>query len=84
MPGLTSSQSVEVDHLAFHLHGGTAYGRGIRVLPENSPDVEELKRYSRRRGTNTPDRAEAKNKVIIENLLHIADRALVLLTGSAA
>ncbi|KAM7397316.1 hypothetical protein PAMP_020300 [Pampus punctatissimus] len=44
VPGLTSSQSEEVDHLAFHLHGGTAYGRGIRVLPENSPDVQELKR----------------------------------------
>ncbi|XP_039989780.1 protection of telomeres protein 1 [Xiphias gladius] len=44
VPGITSSQSEEVDHLAFHLHGGTAYGRGIRVLPENSPDVQELKR----------------------------------------
>ncbi|XP_049429410.1 LOW QUALITY PROTEIN: protection of telomeres protein 1 [Epinephelus fuscoguttatus] len=44
VPGLTSSQSEEVDHLAFHLHGGTAYGRGIRVLPENSPVVQELKR----------------------------------------
>ncbi|XP_042266718.1 protection of telomeres protein 1 isoform X1 [Thunnus maccoyii] len=53
VPGLTSNQSEEgeeeeeeeeVDHLAFHLHGGTAYGRGIRVLPENSPDVQELKR----------------------------------------
>ncbi|XP_028441116.1 protection of telomeres protein 1 isoform X2 [Perca flavescens] len=44
VPGLTSSQSEEVDHLAFHLHGGTAYGRGIRVLPENSPVVKELKR----------------------------------------
>lgn len=44
VPGLTSSQPVELDHLAFHLHGGTAYGRGIRVLPENSPGVQELKR----------------------------------------
>ncbi|XP_070687134.1 protection of telomeres protein 1 [Pempheris klunzingeri] len=44
VPGITSSQSEQVDHLAFHLHGGTAYGRGIRVLPENSPDVQELKR----------------------------------------
>ncbi|XP_028287747.1 protection of telomeres protein 1 [Parambassis ranga] len=44
VPGLTSSQSEETDHLAFHLHGGTSYGRGIRVLPENSPDVQELKR----------------------------------------
>ncbi|XP_030588287.1 protection of telomeres protein 1 isoform X2 [Archocentrus centrarchus] len=44
VPGLTSSQSEEIDHLAFHLHGGTSYGRGIRVLPDNSPDVQELKR----------------------------------------
>ena len=55
VPGLTSSQSEEVNHLAFHLHGGTAYGRGIRVLPENSPDVQQLKRYGRRGGSNTPD-----------------------------
>ncbi|XP_007573339.1 protection of telomeres protein 1 isoform X1 [Poecilia latipinna] len=44
VPGLTSSQPVELDHLAFHLHGGTSYGRGIRLLPENSPDVQELRR----------------------------------------
>ncbi|KAK5621465.1 hypothetical protein CRENBAI_005049 [Crenichthys baileyi] len=44
VPGLTCSQPVEVGHLAFHLHGGTSYGRGIRVLPENSPDVQEVKR----------------------------------------
>uniref|UniRef100_A0AAQ6IEX2 Protection of telomeres protein 1 n=1 Tax=Anabas testudineus TaxID=64144 RepID=A0AAQ6IEX2_ANATE len=43
-PGLTSSPSEEGDHLGFHLHGGTAFGRGIRVLPENSPDVQQLKR----------------------------------------
>lgn len=42
VPGLTSSQQ-PVDHLAFHLHGGTSYGRGIQVLPENSPDVQQLK-----------------------------------------
>lgn len=44
VPGLTGSQPLELDHLAFYLHGGTAYGRGIRVLPESSPDVQELKR----------------------------------------
>ncbi|XP_008302733.1 protection of telomeres protein 1 [Stegastes partitus] len=44
VPGLSSSQSVEGDHLAFYLHGGTSFGRGIRVLPENCPDVQELKR----------------------------------------
>ncbi|KAM8891055.1 protection of telomeres protein 1 isoform 1-T3 [Spinachia spinachia] len=31
-------------HLGFHLHGGTAFSRGIRVLPENIPAVRELKR----------------------------------------
>ncbi|XP_006910616.1 protection of telomeres protein 1 isoform X3 [Pteropus alecto] len=30
--------------LEFHLHGGTSYGRGIRVLPESNSDVEELKK----------------------------------------
>ncbi|KAK2842779.1 hypothetical protein Q5P01_012979 [Channa striata] len=44
VPGLTGRHSQELDHLAFHLHGGTAYGRGIRVLPENSSDVQQLKR----------------------------------------
>ncbi|XP_037836716.1 protection of telomeres protein 1 isoform X4 [Kryptolebias marmoratus] len=44
VPGLTRSQPVEENHLAFHLHGGTSFGRGIRVLPENSLDVQELKR----------------------------------------
>lgn len=44
VPGL-SSEPAELHHLAFHLHGGTAYGRGIRVLPETCPDVQELKRY---------------------------------------
>ncbi|XP_033982667.1 protection of telomeres protein 1 isoform X2 [Trematomus bernacchii] len=43
VPGLTSSQK-ELDHLAFHLHGGNAFGRGIRVLPEDCPDVQEMKR----------------------------------------
>ncbi|XP_074171748.1 protection of telomeres protein 1 isoform X1 [Rhinolophus sinicus] len=30
--------------LEFHLHGGTSYGRGIRVLPENNSDVDDLKK----------------------------------------
>uniref|UniRef100_A0A8C8DIT8 Protection of telomeres protein 1 n=1 Tax=Oryzias sinensis TaxID=183150 RepID=A0A8C8DIT8_9TELE len=41
---VTGSHSEEVEHIVFHLHGGTSYGRGIRVLPENSPDVQMLKR----------------------------------------
>ncbi|XP_068458308.1 protection of telomeres protein 1 [Clinocottus analis] len=47
VPGLTCSQQAggaELQHLAFHLHGGTAYGRGIRVLPETSADVQDMKR----------------------------------------
>lgn len=47
VPGLPSSLPAELHHLAFHLHGGTAYGRGLRLLPENSPDVQELKRYGK-------------------------------------
>lgn len=30
--------------LEFHLHGGTSYGRGIRVLPEDNFDVDQLKK----------------------------------------
>ncbi|KAK2489866.1 hypothetical protein MC885_012654 [Smutsia gigantea] len=30
--------------LEFHLHGGTSYGRGIRVLPETNSDVDQLKK----------------------------------------
>lgn len=30
--------------LEFHLHGGTSYGRGIRVLPESNSDVDQLKK----------------------------------------
>lgn len=48
VPGFPSSQPAELHHLSFHLHGGTAYGRGLRVLPENSSDVQELKRYGRK------------------------------------
>ncbi|XP_050955785.1 protection of telomeres protein 1 isoform X3 [Labeo rohita] len=31
------------DHLSFHLHGGTSYGRGLRSLPAESPDLQSLK-----------------------------------------
>nr|XP_061812974.1 protection of telomeres protein 1-like [Nerophis lumbriciformis] len=44
LPGVRSSQVEEINHLSFHLHGGTAYGRGIRILPDNCTDVQELKR----------------------------------------
>ncbi|KAL8221196.1 UNVERIFIED_CONTAM: hypothetical protein K2H54_061109 [Gekko kuhli] len=35
----------DVSYIQFHLHGGTGYGRGITVLPENHPDVKELKAF---------------------------------------
>lgn len=38
-----SAENEDVPHVEFHLHGGTCYGRGIGVLPENHPDVKELK-----------------------------------------
>ncbi|KAM4748885.1 protection of telomeres protein 1 [Rhinophrynus dorsalis] len=31
-------------YVDFHLHGGTAYGRGISVLPEDNCDVQELQK----------------------------------------
>ncbi|CAL8263058.1 unnamed protein product [Merluccius merluccius] len=39
-----SSGVLEQNQLAFHLHGGTSYGRGLRVLPDDSPDIQELRR----------------------------------------
>ncbi|XP_061496158.1 protection of telomeres protein 1 [Rhineura floridana] len=35
----------DVAYIQFHLHGGTIYGRGITVLPENHTDVEDLKAF---------------------------------------
>lgn len=34
----------DVQCLEFYLHGGNSYGRGIRVLPDESYDVTELKK----------------------------------------
>ncbi|XP_056429745.1 protection of telomeres protein 1 isoform X2 [Hyla sarda] len=31
-------------HVEFHLHGGTCYGRGISVPPEDNSDVKELQK----------------------------------------
>ncbi|NWT02551.1 POTE1 protein, partial [Mionectes macconnelli] len=42
-----SADNEDVSHIEFHLHGGTCYGRGIGVLPENNPDVMELKAFLR-------------------------------------
>ncbi|KAJ3599688.1 hypothetical protein NHX12_033644, partial [Muraenolepis orangiensis] len=39
----SSGGSVQ-NQLAFHLHGGTSFGRGLRVLPDDSPDIQELRR----------------------------------------
>ena len=44
VPGNHTGQSGEADHLAFHLHGGNSYGRGIQVLPDDSVEIQELKR----------------------------------------
>ncbi|XP_067091102.1 protection of telomeres protein 1 isoform X2 [Osmerus mordax] len=44
VPGNHAGQSGQADHLAFHLHGGNSYGRGIQVLPDDSVEIQELKR----------------------------------------
>ncbi|XP_075831789.1 protection of telomeres protein 1-like isoform X2 [Microtus pennsylvanicus] len=41
---VNSESMTSLIRLEFHLHGGTSYGRGIRVLPESNPDVDKLKR----------------------------------------
>ncbi|CAO2641685.1 Protection of telomeres protein 1 [Lemmus lemmus] len=41
---VNSESMTSLVRLEFHLHGGTSYGRGIRVLPESNPDVGQLKR----------------------------------------
>ncbi|XP_075455993.1 protection of telomeres protein 1 isoform X2 [Ascaphus truei] len=40
----SNENQANASHLEFHLHGGTCYGRGITVLPENNYDVKELQR----------------------------------------
>lgn len=39
----TQTSENGLDVIQFLLHGGTEYGRGIAVLPENHPDIIELK-----------------------------------------
>ncbi|XP_077854231.1 protection of telomeres protein 1 isoform X2 [Macaca mulatta] len=39
-----NSENQTMLSLEFHLHGGTSYGRGIRVLPETNSDVDQLKK----------------------------------------
>ncbi|XP_031202911.1 protection of telomeres protein 1-like [Mastomys coucha] len=41
---INSESTTSLVRLEFHLHGGTSYGRGIRVLPENNSDVDQLKK----------------------------------------
>uniref|UniRef100_A0A8C5F919 Protection of telomeres protein 1 n=1 Tax=Gadus morhua TaxID=8049 RepID=A0A8C5F919_GADMO len=39
-----SSGGSGLNQVAFHLHGGTSYGRGVRVLPDDCPAIQELRR----------------------------------------
>ncbi|XP_040199630.1 protection of telomeres protein 1 isoform X2 [Rana temporaria] len=39
-----NENQAENSYLEFHLHGGTLYGRGITILPENDIDVQELQK----------------------------------------
>ncbi|XP_052048563.1 protection of telomeres protein 1-like isoform X1 [Apodemus sylvaticus] len=41
---VNSESTASLVRLEFHLHGGTSYGRGIRVLPESNSDVDQLKK----------------------------------------
>ncbi|CAB1331598.1 unnamed protein product [Coregonus sp. 'balchen'] len=44
LPSNDSGQSDQTEHLGFYLHGGSSYGKGLRVLPDDSPDILDLKR----------------------------------------
>ncbi|KAM4601667.1 protection of telomeres protein 1 isoform 2-T2 [Polymixia lowei] len=67
VPVATSSGSEEADHLAFHLHRGTSYGRGIRVLPDDSPDIQELKRLAESfQEDEETDAAELNDSALLE------------------
>lgn len=44
LQSVNSEKKKSLLRLEFHLHGGTSYGRGIRVLPETSPCLDQLKK----------------------------------------
>ncbi|XP_062955933.1 protection of telomeres protein 1 isoform X1 [Cynocephalus volans] len=44
LQSVNSENQTTLLSLEFHLHGGTSYGRGIRVLPESNSDVDQLKK----------------------------------------
>ncbi|XP_052029277.1 protection of telomeres protein 1 isoform X2 [Apodemus sylvaticus] len=44
LQSVNSETSSSLLRLEFHLHGGTSYGRGIRVLPDTSSCVDQLKK----------------------------------------
>ncbi|KAL1777734.1 protection of telomeres protein 1 isoform X1 [Sigmodon hispidus] len=44
LQSLNSETNNSLLRLEFHLHGGTSYGRGIRVLPETSSCLDQLKK----------------------------------------
>ncbi|KAM4856934.1 protection of telomeres protein 1 isoform X1 [Urocitellus parryii] len=44
LQSVNSQSQASLLSLEFHLHGGTSYGRGIRVLPESNSDVDQLKK----------------------------------------
>lgn len=44
LQSVDSETSKSLLRLEFHLHGGTSYGRGIRVLPDESSCVDQLKK----------------------------------------
>lgn len=41
---LSNENQAQISYLEFHLHGGTLYGRGITILPEDDTDVKELQK----------------------------------------
>ncbi|EMP32613.1 Protection of telomeres protein 1 [Chelonia mydas] len=84
----------DVSYVEFHLHGGTCYGRGIRVLPENNPDVKELKAFMDSVNLTESQNVESMSLLELDGIFgslslltdhqHLDDTALNTILNSAA
>uniref|UniRef100_A0A3B1K7Q9 Protection of telomeres protein 1 n=1 Tax=Astyanax mexicanus TaxID=7994 RepID=A0A3B1K7Q9_ASTMX len=53
-------------HLVFHLHGGTSYGRGLRSIPSDSPDLQSLKRVLESHAEKQAAEAEVNDGTLLD------------------
>ncbi|XP_072527498.1 protection of telomeres protein 1 isoform X2 [Salminus brasiliensis] len=67
VPQIAPGQPPDVPfHLSFHLHGGTSYGRGLRCIPSDSPDLQSLKRMLESHAEKLADEAEVNDGTLLD------------------